>query len=118
MVHVRGKSGGTLICKNESGKVNTKPEWILRTGNLCGLASFKRRYIAFLNTNEIQQFFHSSGQKPIEVSDLAADPIVYDTERKTFLTDSLICGGAFVYGNIPQLDTGRENTVFLPGKCL
>ena len=46
--------------------------------------------------NEIQQFFHSSGQKPIEVSDLAADLIVYDTEKKTFLTDSLICGERYM----------------------
>ena len=46
--------------------------------------------------NEIQQFFHSSGQKPIEVSDLAADLMVYDTQKKTFLTDSLIYGDKYM----------------------
>lgn len=89
MMHVRGKSGGTLISKNgRVEKVNTKPEGFKNGGTYAAWHP-SGRYIAF-SMNEIQQFFHSSGRKPIEVSDLAADLAVYDTEKGTFLTDSLI----------------------------
>ena len=95
MIHVRGKSGGTLISKNgKVEKVNTKPEGAKNGGTYAAWHP-SGRYIAF-SMNEIQQFFHSSGQKPIEVSDLAADLMVYDTQKKTFLTDSLIYGDKYM----------------------
>lgn len=95
MIHVRGKSGGTLISKNgKVKKVNTKPEGFKNGGTYAAWHP-SGRYIAF-SMNEIQQFFHSSGCKPIEVADLAADLAVYDTEKEIFLTDSLICGEAYM----------------------
>lgn len=95
MVHVRGKSGGTLISKNgQVKKVNTKPAGFKNGGTYAAWHP-SGRYIAF-SMNEIQQFFHSSGRKPIEVSDLAADLMVYDTEKEIFHTDSLICGDKYM----------------------
>lgn len=95
MMHVRGKSGGTLISKNgQVKKVNTKPAGFKNGGTYAAWHP-SGRYIAF-SLNEIQQFFHSSGRKPIEVSDLAADLTVYDTEKESFLTDSLICDDAYM----------------------
>lgn len=95
MVHVRGKSGGTLISKSgQVKKVNTKPAGFKNGGTYAAWHP-SGRYIAF-SMNEIQQFFHSSGRKPIEVSDLAADLTVYDTEKEIFHTDSLICGDEYM----------------------
>lgn len=95
MVHVRGKSGGTLIAKNgKVKKIDTKPEGFKNSGTYAAWHP-SGRYIAF-SMNEIQQFFHSSGRKPIEVSDLAADLMVYDTDKQICLTDSLICGDKYM----------------------
>lgn len=95
MIHVRGKSGGTLISKNgQVKKVNTKPKGFKNGGTYAAWHP-SGRYLAF-SMNEIQQFFHSSGRKPIEVSDLAADLTVYDTEKDIFFTDSLICSEAYM----------------------
>ena len=95
MVHVRGKSGGTLIAKNgKVKKVDTKPEGFKNGGTYAAWHP-SGRYIAF-SMNEIQQFFHSSGRKSIEVSDLAADLMVYDADRQICLTDSLICGDKYM----------------------
>jgi len=95
MIHVRGKQGGTLIYHDgKLEKVNPKPQ-----GHKYG-ATYPAwhpsgKYIAF-STNEIQQFFHSSGQKPIEVSDLGADLIIYDVEKHQAYTDSLVCGDSYM----------------------
>lgn len=70
----------TDIKEWKSRKVNTKPEGAKNGGTYAAWHP-TGRYIAF-SMNEIQQFFHSSGQNPIEVSDLAADLMVYDTQRK------------------------------------
>lgn len=95
MVHVRGKSGGTLISKSgQVKKVNTKPAGFKNGGTYAAWHP-SGRYIAF-SMNEIQQFFHSFGRKPIEVSDLAADLTVYDTEKEIFHIDSLICGDEYM----------------------
>lgn len=91
MLHVRGKSGGTVIYRNgQIEKVNTKAAGMSNAGTYPAWHPNKR-YIAF-SVNEIQQFFHSGGQKPVEVSDLAADLVVYDTEKYQLFTDSVIYG--------------------------
>lgn len=95
MVHVRGKQGGTLISLNgEMEKVDPKPEEY-RHGATYPAWHPSGRYIAF-SANEIQQFFHSSGQKPIEVSDLAADLMIYDVQTHETFTDSLVYGEQYI----------------------
>lgn len=89
MLHIRGKDGGTLIYKDgKVEKVNLSPDGY-RNGSTYPSWHPSARYIAF-SMNNVQQFFHSSGQKQVEVSDLEADIIVYDTESNRIFTDSLL----------------------------
>lgn len=91
MIHVRGKDGGTLIRRNGTlEKVSASPQGAAH-GSTYPAWHPSGKYIAY-SMNEIQQFFHANGQKPIEVSDLAADLGVYDVVRHEMLTDSLIYG--------------------------
>lgn len=91
MLHVRGKNGGTLISHNGSvRKVNPRCPTV-KQGATYAAWHPGGQFIAF-SMNDIQQFFHSSGQKPIEVSDLAADMGVYDIERDVILTSPLLSG--------------------------
>lgn len=91
MLHVRGKNGGTLIRRNGTmEKVSSSPQGAAH-GSTYAAWHPSGKYIAF-SMNEIQQFFHANGQKPIEVSDLAADLGVYDIAHHVMLTDSLIYG--------------------------
>lgn len=91
MIHVRGKDGGTLIRRSgRTEKVSSSPQGAAH-GSTYAAWHPSGKYIAF-SMNEIQQFFHANGQKPIEVSDLAADLGVYDITRHVMLTDSLIYG--------------------------
>lgn len=95
MMHVRGKSGGTIIYKNgKVEKVNTRPSGFANAGTYASWHP-SGDYIAF-SMNEIQQFFHASGKKPIEVSDLAADLVVYDVKKHVLYTDSLLFGKAYM----------------------
>lgn len=95
MMHVRGKQGGTLIYRNgKMEKVNPKPEGY-RHGATYPSWHPTGKYIAF-SANEIQQFFHSAGRKPIEVSDLAADLMIYNVEKQVSFTDSLVYGDRYM----------------------
>lgn len=95
MVHVRGKQGGTLIYRGgQWEKVNPKPEGY-KHGATYPAWHPSGKYIAF-SANEIQQFFHSAGKKPIEVSDLAADLMIYDVENHETFTDSLVYGNQYM----------------------
>lgn len=95
MLHIRGKQGGTLISREgKIEKVNPKPAGFAHGATYPDWHP-SGNYLAF-SANEIQQFFHSSGKKPIEVSDLAADLMVYDVIHHTVLTDSLVCGNQFM----------------------
>lgn len=95
MVHIRGKQGGTLIYTDgKVEKVNPKPE-SFKHGATYPAWHPSGKYLAY-SENEIQQFFHSAGEKPIEVSDLAADLMVYDVEKHRAFTDSLVYGEAFM----------------------
>lgn len=95
MIHVRGKQGGTLIYRNgKVEKVNPKPE-SYKHGATYPAWHPTGKYIAF-SANEIQQFFHSSGKKPIEVSDLAADLMIYNVEKQESFTDSLVYGDRYM----------------------
>lgn len=91
MLHVRGKSGGTIIRHQGSTQKRTiKPVGSQNSGTYAAWHP-SGKYIAF-SVNEIQQFFHLTGKKPIEVSDLAADLIVYDVEKDRIISDSAIYG--------------------------
>lgn len=95
MVHVRGKQGGTLINRNGKVEKNNPKPGAYKHGATYPAWHPSSRYIAF-SANEIQQFFHSSGQKPIEVSDLGADLMVYDVKNHEAFTDSLVYGGQYM----------------------
>lgn len=91
MLHIRGKDGGTLIYRNgHIEKINSTPRGAAMGATYAGWHP-SGKYIAF-SMNEVQQFFHSGGQKPIEVSDMAADLGVYDIEKHTMLTTPALEG--------------------------
>lgn len=95
MLHVRGEQGGTLICHNgKVEKVNPKPQEYAHGATYPSWHP-SGKYIAF-SANEIQQFFHSSGQKPVEVLDLAADLMIYDVNNHLSFTDSLVYGNQYM----------------------
>ncbi len=80
MLHVRGPHGGTLIVRDgKVTKVNPKSSGTPH-GATYPAWHPSGRFIAF-SANEIRQFFHTSGTKTIEVSDLGADMTLYDVER-------------------------------------
>lgn len=95
MLHVRGKQGGTLIARGENVvKVNPKsPD--LPHGATYPAWHPSGRFIAF-SANDINQFFHTSGTKTIEVSDMAADMTVYDVERGKTYTSPAISGDEWI----------------------
>ncbi|WP_298547044.1 cytochrome C biosynthesis protein [uncultured Parabacteroides sp.] len=91
MIHIRGNNGGTIISRNGNiGKVDVKKPGMSNGGTYAAWHP-GGRYIAY-SVNEIQQFFHSTGKKPIEVSDRESDLIVWDCETNRLITDSLIYG--------------------------
>lgn len=91
MLHIRGKDNGTIVYRHGKMEKVAASATGAAHGNTYAAWHPSGRFIAF-SMNEIQQFFHASGQKPIEVSDLAADVGVYDVDRHVLLTDSAIYG--------------------------
>lgn len=88
-VHVRGKNGGTIIKRNgKSVKVSPKADGI---NNNATYVNWHRdgRHIVY-SANKVRQGFNNKGAKPIEVVDLEADLLVYDTETGIGYTDSLV----------------------------
>ncbi|MEG1648923.1 MAG: cytochrome C biosynthesis protein [Rikenellaceae bacterium] len=95
MLHLRGDIGGTLIKKDgEVSKHTFKTPEIMSEG-IYPSWNPSERYIAF-SVNEINQYFHVTGNKPIEVSDASSDIVVYDLQRNEIFTDSLIFGSHFM----------------------
>ncbi|MEY8685157.1 cytochrome C biosynthesis protein [Bacteroides sp. AN502(2024)] len=95
MVHIRGKQGGTLIYADDKPeKVKPNPSHF-KHGATYPAWHPSGRYIAF-SANEIQQFFHATGKKPIEVSDLASDLMIYDVQQHRSFTDSLVYGDRYM----------------------
>lgn len=92
MVHIRGKAGGTLINRQgDTYKTEVKtPE--MKNGGAYAAWHPDGRYIAY-SVNEIQQYFHTTGTKAVEVADSESDLILLDTE-----TDRLISSPA-IYGD-------------------
>lgn len=89
MFHVRGKLGGTIVANNgELKKLNIKVDG-MPGGAVYPYWHPNGKFIAF-SSNKIKQFFHSTGDKYIEVSDFASDLIVYDIEKNRVLSDPSI----------------------------
>lgn len=95
MIHVRGPQGGTLISRNgKVEKINSKFNGSNHGATYPGWSP-NGRFIAF-SANDVGQVFHSSGSKPIEVVDRAADLMVYDVETHQAYSDSTICGSDYI----------------------
>lgn len=89
MLHIRSQAGGTVIIDHgKARKIDTKMEGMKNGGSYPAWHP-TGKYIAFA-ANEIKQFFHATGSKPVEVSDLAADLVFYDMEKNCLFTDSLV----------------------------
>lgn len=95
MVHVRGDVGGTLISKDRTvRKIDLKAPGLELPATYPAWHP-GARYIAY-STNNVSQFFHSTGTKTVEVSDSASDLVILDTEKNILLTDSLIYGAKWM----------------------
>ena len=89
MFHIRGKLSGTIVLSDgDIKKVNIKDDR-LPGGAVYPYWHPNGEMIAF-SSNKIKQFFHSKGEKYIEVSDLASDLIIYDVAKNSIVSDSLI----------------------------
>lgn len=95
MVHVRGKQGGTLISRQ--GKVEKISSRFMGSEHGATYPGWSRdgRFIAF-SANDVGQVFHSSGSKPIEVVDRAADLMVYDVEAHRAYSAPELQGGDWI----------------------
>ena len=95
MLHIRGKSGGTVIYNNgKIEKVDTKQQGLKNAGTYASWHP-SGRYIAF-SMNDVKQVFHFDGKKPIEVFDLYSDLGVYDVENNKMITDKSLSGNQYM----------------------
>ena len=95
MLHIRGKSGGTIVYSNgQIKKVDTKREGQKNAGTYASWHP-SGRYIAF-SMNDVMQLFHFDGKKPAEVIDFSSDLGIYDVENDTMITDSLSFGSQYM----------------------
>lgn len=85
MVHIRGGNGGTVIRRDGKVEKVVPSHPSLPDGATYPTWNRDHRHIAF-STNKVRQGFHTHGAKPIEVVDLSADIMVYDTETHTAYT--------------------------------
>ncbi|MDH6535231.1 cytochrome C biosynthesis protein [Parabacteroides sp. 52] len=91
MFHIRGKMGGTLIHQEgNTRKVEIKDLNGVNTGTYSSWHP-GGRYIT-LSSNNVNQYFHSTGPKAIEVSDADSDLIFFDTQTNEVFTDSAFYG--------------------------
>lgn len=95
MIHIRGKMGGTLIKQQENfSRLDIKtPE--MNNGGTYAAWHPAGRYLAF-SVNEIQQYFHSTGPKAIEVADSESDLIILDTKTNHLITSPAIYGNEWM----------------------
>jgi hypothetical protein len=95
LLHVRGKMGGTVIRRHETTvKKDIKISGVHHRG---AYASWhpSGKFIAY-SAGDIKQFFHLTGKKPVEVSDLESDLIIYDVEADRMFADSAISGRKYL----------------------
>ena len=95
LMHIRGAGGGTIILKDgKSSKVSLS---INDINSRVAYVSWHPtgKYIAF-SINQIPQFYHLTGKKPIEVADTKSDLAFYDSDTGEIFTDSKISGDEFM----------------------
>lgn len=90
MLHVRMEGGGTIVAREDGSveKLKTKTGRMYADGVYPSWSRDGKR-IAF-STNEIQQVFHMSGIKPIDVMDMKSDIVVYDVNSSEMISDTVI----------------------------
>lgn len=91
MIHIRGEVGGTLVYRQGNiSRLDVKtPE--MKNGGTYAAWHPGGRYLAF-SVNEIQQYFHSTGPKAVEVSDSESDLVLLDTETNRLISSPSIYG--------------------------
>lgn len=89
MLHVRGSHGGTLVSKGGVVKKHKPKHPDLPNNATYPTWHPEGRFIIF-STNNVGQAFHTSGYKPIEVFDMSADLMVFDTETGETYTDGSV----------------------------
>lgn len=97
MLHVRGlpEYGGTIISSGSTvEKLNSR---FVGANHGATYPSFSRdgNFIAY-SANSVGQLFHTSGAKPIEVVDVAADMLVYDVANHQAYSDSVLTGAEYI----------------------
>ncbi len=97
MLHVRGlpEYGGTILSTN--GTVEKLNSRFVGANHGATYPAFSRdgKFIAY-SANSVGQLFHTSGAKPIEVVDVAADLLVFDVTTREAYSDSIIMGEEYI----------------------
>ncbi|MGL4851070.1 MAG: TolB family protein [Phocaeicola sp.] len=90
MLHLRGKSSGTLIKRGEEiDKIQFNANEELLSGTTYSSWHPSAKYIAY-STNEINQYFHVTGTKPVEVADVASDIVLYNVLTQKIITSPIL----------------------------
>ncbi len=89
MLHLRGENAGTIIYRDQKlVKINTKTDSTIAAGVYPNWHP-SGGYIAY-SVNNIVQSFHAVPSKKIEVYDTLSNIIVYDVNKNTVITSSLL----------------------------
>lgn len=109
-IHLRGKHKGTLISRN--GKITkvTPAHDSLPGGATYPTWNRDGRWIAY-SANNVGQAFHQFGPKAIEVVDIAADLMMYDTETGRSFTSPVVSGDKY-YETFPAWHPGSDDIYF------
>ena len=116
-LHIRGKHGATLLCKDDGSMTayNTKTD---KTLGLCVYPYWhpSGRYIAY-STNVTKQTFHSAHSNRIEVFDEASDLQVYDIEKNELILSPLLKQDS-VYETYPVFSADGRSLYFCAASAL
>lgn len=115
ILHIRGKNGGTLIFRNNKmTRIDLRNAGLPQNGVYCSWHP-SGRYIAF-STNDIKQFFHFQGRKPIEVVDLKSDVVVYDVAGNRILNDGGVLQDSVALETFPAWSPDGRTLFFCRAK--
>ncbi|GBU08023.1 cytochrome c biosynthesis protein [Bacteroidales bacterium] len=91
LLHIRGELGGTILYRD--GKTSKTDMTVGGMNNRGTYSSWHpdQQHIAF-SMNDVQQYFHFSGSKPIEVADKTSDLAIYDCQTNEIFTSPKISG--------------------------
>lgn len=95
LMHIRGKVGGTLIRrKGTTIKVDMKVQNMNNRGTY--VAWHPDGDIIAFSMNDVRQYFHLTGNKPVEVTDLESDLAFYDCNTSEIFVDAKIANKAYM----------------------